>query len=121
MSNYMAIDQHGNTEHNLGKHPRMELLCRLGKKSAQKMYRDNRVTGETYHAGYVIGKQWFELFEVVNMAQASRTKSANALLTEVAKWFDKYGTDDSINGAEAVDFIADLAVRAKECLGMKSA
>lgn len=62
---YMAIDQYGNTYHGL-KHPRKELLERLGyssSSSAHKMYVDKE-NGETVHIGYVIGGLWLTLYRV---------------------------------------------------------
>jgi len=38
-----GIDQYGRTYHNLGKHPRKELLGRLGYKKADKIYRDKKM------------------------------------------------------------------------------
>lgn len=59
---YMAIDQYGNTFHGL-KHPRKELLERLGYTHAQKMYQD-KTDGSTVHVGYVIGGHWLTLYKV---------------------------------------------------------
>ncbi len=61
--NYMAIDQYGTTYHNLGPHPRKELLERLGYKKANKMYVDTK-DGQTVHIGYVIGGLWLTLYKV---------------------------------------------------------
>ena len=60
---YMARDQWGNTEHDLGPHPRKALLERLGRKSASRMFRD-RPDGTTNHVGYVIAGRWFTLYRV---------------------------------------------------------
>ena len=59
----MGIDQHGQTYHGLGKHPRKTLLERLCRASAQKIYRDKE-DGTTVHTGYVIGGLWIDLFKV---------------------------------------------------------
>lgn len=61
---YMAIDQYGTTYHGL-KHPRKDLLERLGYASAKKMYVDK--DGKTYHTGYVIGGAWLDVYEVKPM------------------------------------------------------
>jgi hypothetical protein len=54
----IGISQHGQIFHNLGKHPRKELLKRLNRKHCSKMYR-----GAGQHVGYVIAGMWIELFE----------------------------------------------------------
>ena len=59
---YMARDQYGHTEHAL-EHPRKDLMERCGIKHAAKMYVDGK-DGKTYHVGYVVGEQWFNLYEV---------------------------------------------------------
>ena len=59
---YMAIDQYGQTYHGL-KHPRQDLLERLGYSSARKMYQDKK-DGSTVHVGYVIGGLWLTLYRV---------------------------------------------------------
>ena len=62
----MAIDQYGDTEHALGKHPRRELMRRYGRKSARKMYVDTR-DGETLHVGWIVAGHWFTVFNVERM------------------------------------------------------
>lgn len=66
MNNFMAVDQHGQTFHNLGQHPRKELLARLDRTKAEKMYIDQR-NGTAFHVGYVIAKHWLTLYEVKRM------------------------------------------------------
>lgn len=61
--NFMAIDQYGQTYHNLGKHPRKELIERVGGGKVSKMYQDKK-DGSTVHTGYVIGGLWLSLYEV---------------------------------------------------------
>lgn len=61
--NTMAIDQWGNTFHNLGKHPRKELLRRLCREKARPMYRDKK-NGKTVRVGWIIGGHWLEVFRV---------------------------------------------------------
>ena len=60
---YMAVDQHGQTYHGLT-HPRKDLLARLGRGHASKMYRDCK-DGIACHCGYVIAGRWLEVFAVV--------------------------------------------------------
>jgi hypothetical protein len=59
---YMAIDQYGHTEHGLT-HPRKDLMDRTGYRSASKMYQDCK-DGSSKHTGYVVGYQWFTVYEV---------------------------------------------------------
>ena len=59
---YMGIDQYGNTYHDL-KHPRKDLLNRLGAKHAEKMYTDYS-DGTTRHVGYIINGLWITLYYV---------------------------------------------------------
>lgn len=58
----MAVDQYGNTEHDLGNHPRKELLKRLGATRADKIYTDT--ASGPKHVGYVIHGKWFRLYRV---------------------------------------------------------
>lgn len=62
-SNFMAIDQYGQTYHELGNHPRKELIERIGNRHVSKMYQD-RKDGSVVHVGYVIGQHWLTLYEV---------------------------------------------------------
>lgn len=59
---YMGIDQHGNTYHGLV-NPRKDLLERLGRQHAEKMFLDTK-TGESKHCGYVIASCWISLYQV---------------------------------------------------------
>jgi hypothetical protein len=61
--NFMAIDQYGHTYHNLGNHPRKELMKRLYCSQVSKMYRD-KIEGSYNHVGYVVGSLWCTLYEV---------------------------------------------------------
>jgi len=70
MKTYMGIDQAGQTFHDLGPHPRKALMLLLGKKSASKMYVDGK-DGKIYHTGYVIGRNWVTLYEVVPFRRKS--------------------------------------------------
>jgi hypothetical protein len=59
----MGVDQYGETYHDLGKHPRKELLRRLGYQCATRMYRDKK-DGSNVACGYVIGRLWISLYRV---------------------------------------------------------
>lgn len=61
--NFMAIDQYGETYHDLGKYPRKKLLDLLGGSNAKKMYVDTK-NGDVYHVGYIINGLWIRLYEV---------------------------------------------------------
>jgi len=63
---YMAIDQYGHTEHDLGPHPRNELLRRLDRKSARKVYVDKK-SGGCVHIGWIIAGRWFTVYKVEPM------------------------------------------------------
>ena len=60
---YMGVDQYGQTYHGLV-HPRKDLLERLDRKHADKMYCD-LVSGGGRHKGYVIAGLWIDVFEVI--------------------------------------------------------
>lgn len=59
----MGIDQYGYTYCQLGRYPRKELLARLGRRRASRMYIDDR-KGNTIHIGYVIGDRWITLYNI---------------------------------------------------------
>ena len=63
---YMAIDQYGQIEHGLNGHPRKELMERLDRKRAVKMFRD-RKDAPPIHTGYIVGGRWFTLYQVRRM------------------------------------------------------
>lgn len=69
MQFYMAIDQYGQAYHSLGEHPRKALLTRLGKTSAQRMYRDKK-DGKSVHIGWIIGGLWLTLYTVTPVENA---------------------------------------------------
>lgn len=58
----MGIDQYGKHYDDLGKHPRKELLNRLGGSHVAKMYQDR--DGSSKHIGYVIGGLRISLYTV---------------------------------------------------------
>ena len=62
MTSTMATDQHGQTFHDLGKHPRKELMRRLFSSHCQRMFRDTKQG--TVQTGYVIRGHWLTVFEV---------------------------------------------------------
>lgn len=45
------------------KHPRKQLLQKLGLQHTAKMYCDTK-DGQSKHVGYVLGKRWFHLWTV---------------------------------------------------------
>jgi hypothetical protein len=70
-STHMAVDQHGQYEHNLGPYPRAELLRRMGRKHANKMYVDLQ-SGESKHVGWVIAGRWFTVLRVLPLTEKER-------------------------------------------------
>ena len=62
----MAVDQYGQTEHDLGEHPRAELLRRIGRKRAARMYVD-RKGGAPVHIGWIVAGRWFTVYWVERM------------------------------------------------------
>ena len=65
--NHMAIDQHGQTFHGLGKYPRKALLEILNRSHADKMYVDkisDPLKGQSVHIGYIISGLWLTIYEV---------------------------------------------------------
>jgi hypothetical protein len=81
MAEYMAVDQHGNTFHAL-KHPRKDLMKEIGSKHADKMYVDLK-SGGSKQIGYVIGKHWLSVYEVMPMG--GKKKSGTFAKKRVAK------------------------------------
>ena len=69
MKNYMAVDQYGTTFHGL-QHPRKDLLEKVGRSHASKMFVDTKA-GQTLHVGYIIGQQWFTVYEVNRMEKVA--------------------------------------------------
>lgn len=61
---FMARNQYGHTIHLPDcQHPRKELLAKLGRQSAKRMFVDTK-DGKAKHIGYVIGSEWYTLYEV---------------------------------------------------------
>lgn len=71
MKTSMAIDQYGNTLHDLGPYPRKGLLIRLSAKHADKVYVD-RKDGKSIHIGYIIQGRWFTIYYVERMEKPVR-------------------------------------------------
>jgi hypothetical protein len=59
---FMAIGQYGQTYHGLT-HPRKDLLNKLCRKHAAKMYREDK-EGHAHHVGYVIAGLWLTVYKV---------------------------------------------------------
>lgn len=66
---YMAVDQYGQTYHNLGAYPRKALMERLNAKHVSKMY-----VGEGTHIGYVMNQLWLSVYEVRPMHEIADGK-----------------------------------------------
>ena len=64
--NHMAIDQYGQTYHDLGKFPRKGLLERLDRKHADRMFVDSKKKG-VLHIGWIIAGLWLTVFKVERM------------------------------------------------------
>lgn len=62
---YMAVSNHSRTVHltNPKKHPRGQLMDKLGSKHCEKIYIDAE-NGTAKHIGYIIGREWFTIYEV---------------------------------------------------------
>lgn len=59
---YLGIDQYGRSYH-LKKHPRKELLEKLGATHADKMYVDNK-DGKSKCTGYIINGLWIDVYAI---------------------------------------------------------
>ena len=59
---FMAVDQYGETYHGLT-HPRKDLLDRLDRQHASKMFVDT-TDGKYKFIGYVIAGRWLRVFRV---------------------------------------------------------
>lgn len=62
---YLAIGHRGTVLHltDTDRSPRAQLLQRLGRSSARKIYRDLR-DGSYRHVGYIVAGEWFDVHEV---------------------------------------------------------
>jgi hypothetical protein len=67
---WLAVDQYGSHLYLIGNFPRKALLTRTGCRSARKVYRD-KLDGRTIHVGYIVGGQWFDLFELLPFERAA--------------------------------------------------
>jgi hypothetical protein len=63
---YMAVGNHGTTYHltEANKHPRGQLLAKCYRKHAAKMFVDSERGDTAKHIGYIIGGEWFTVYEV---------------------------------------------------------
>lgn len=68
MTDYMAVDQFGQTFHALGKYPRKALMDRLGYSRAERIYADNS-EGKSLHVGWKVGPHWCNVYIVTPMAK----------------------------------------------------
>ena len=59
---YIGIDQYGDTYPNL-EFPRKSLLERLDRKSAFKIYIDDK-DGNTKHVGYLVAGRWVTIYKI---------------------------------------------------------
>jgi len=62
---YLAIDERTGERLALtgAEHPRKQLLAKLGRKHADKMFCDT-TSGDPKHIGYIVNGQWFRVYEV---------------------------------------------------------
>jgi len=58
----LARNQYGETIFLLGIHPRKELLDKLSRKHADKIFIDSAKHDKTYHVGYVMAGGWWSLY-----------------------------------------------------------
>lgn len=65
---YIALDQYGN-HYTIQKHPRKELMAKLGATGAAKMYQDTK-DGKVRHVGYVIRRHWLDVYRVCEWKEA---------------------------------------------------
>lgn len=62
----LARNSFGDTIALPGKHLRAELLKKLGRKHAEKIYAD-RKDGDPVHVGYVIASQWWTFYAPIDL------------------------------------------------------
>lgn len=62
----MAVGSRGGTTlHNINeKAPRKDLMNRLGSRHAEKIYVDRKSSAIPMHVGYIIGGEWWTLYNV---------------------------------------------------------
>lgn len=63
---YLACGHFGSVHHlkNRDRSPRQQLLERCGRTGAKKMYCDHKDTKEAMHIGYIVGGEWYTIYEV---------------------------------------------------------
>lgn len=66
MLTHIAIDQGGRYYPLFSNYPRKELMEKLGRKHANKMYVDSK-KGISYHIGYVIAGKWLTIWKTKQM------------------------------------------------------
>lgn len=64
---FLAINEHGGPKLLLtgDKHPRKQLLEKMGGTHADKMYVDTK-DGKAKHVGYIVAGAWWRIYEVHN-------------------------------------------------------
>ena len=62
---YLAIGERFGTTHTLTGNgsPRKQLLEKCCRKHCAKMYADH-TSGEAFHVGYIVGGEWYRIYEV---------------------------------------------------------
>ena len=62
---YIALGSYGSTLRltDPEKHPRKQLLSKLGRNKATRIYRDDKY-GNPKHIGYEVAGEWFDIFEI---------------------------------------------------------
>lgn len=62
---YMAVGSRGTTHHltSTSRHPRGQLLQKCFMKHCDRMFSEDE-NGKAKHVGYVIGGEWFRIYEV---------------------------------------------------------
>jgi hypothetical protein len=58
----MARNEYGECVSIPGRHPRKELLEKLGRSHAEKIYVNSKDGEKTFHVGYVIAQRWWSLY-----------------------------------------------------------
>ena len=66
---YMAIDQHGATQHGL-EYPRRDLLRRHQRQHAERIYVD-KPGGRSVCIGWIVAGHWYTVYKVAPMERAA--------------------------------------------------
>ena len=67
---WLAINQYGEKVCLRGLHPRALLLDHLGRKSAQKIYRDVK-GGGSVHVGWIVAGAWWSVYKLTPYGDAA--------------------------------------------------